>query len=71
VKITGHQSHLVPEIHVHLVAAVRNGLTVEYMPRALRLYKETPKIEDGMLVVPQKLGLEFDPEVLKRYGSTG
>ncbi|MES2562488.1 MAG: mandelate racemase/muconate lactonizing enzyme family protein [Pseudomonadota bacterium] len=63
-------SHLVPEIHVHLVAAVPNGLTVEYMPRALRLYKETPKIEDGMLVVPQKpgLGLEFDPEVLKKYG---
>ena len=63
-------SHLVPEMHVHLVAAVPNGLTVEYMPRSLRLYKETPKIEDGMLVVPQKpgLGLEFDPEVLKRYG---
>jgi L-alanine-DL-glutamate epimerase-like enolase superfamily enzyme len=61
-------SHLVPEIHVHLVAAVPNGLTVEYMPRALRLYKETPKIEDGMLVVPQKpgLGLEFDPEIFKR-----
>ena len=62
-------SHLVPEIHVHLVAAVPNGLTVEYMPRSLRLYKETPKIEDGMLVVPQKpgLGLEFDPEIFKRY----
>ena len=62
-------SHLVPEIHVHLVAAVPNGLTVEYMPRAVRLYKETPKIEDGMLVVPQKpgLGLEFDPEIFKRY----
>ena len=62
-------SHLVPEIHVHLVAAVPNGLTVEYMPRALRLWKETPKIEDGMLVVPQKpgLGLEFDPEIFKRY----
>jgi len=62
-------SHLVPEIHVHLVAAVPNGLTVEYMPRALRLWKETPKIQDGMLVVPQKpgLGLEFDPEIFKRY----
>jgi L-alanine-DL-glutamate epimerase-like enolase superfamily enzyme len=62
-------SHLVPEIHVHLVAAVPNGLTVEYMPRALRLWKETPKIEKGMLVVPQKpgLGLEFDPEVFTRY----
>jgi L-alanine-DL-glutamate epimerase-like enolase superfamily enzyme len=62
-------SHLVPEIHVHLVAAVPNGLTVEYMPRALRLWKETPRIEEGMLVVPQKpgLGLEFDPEIFKRY----
>ena len=66
-------SHLVPEMHVHLVAAVPNGLTVEYMPRSRGLYKETPKIEDGLLVVPQKpgLGLEFDPEVLKRYGNTG
>ncbi|HEX2826004.1 MAG TPA: mandelate racemase/muconate lactonizing enzyme family protein [Burkholderiales bacterium] len=62
-------SHLVPEIHVHLVAAVPNGLTVEYMPRSLRLWKETPKIEDGMLVAPQKpgLGLEFDPEIINRY----
>ena len=66
-------SHLVPEIHVHLVAAIPNGLTVEYMPRSRGLYKETAAIEDGMLVVPQKpgLGLEFDPEILKRYGKTG
>ena len=40
-------SHLVPGDHVHLVAAVPNGLTVEYMPRSPRLCKETPKIEDG------------------------
>src|SRR5439155_25522735 len=38
-------SHLVPEIHVHLVAAIPNGLTVEYMPWTLRLYEETPPIE--------------------------
>ena len=25
-------SHLIPEIHVQLMAAVPNGLTVEYMP---------------------------------------
>ncbi|MBI2365948.1 MAG: mandelate racemase/muconate lactonizing enzyme family protein [Deltaproteobacteria bacterium] len=25
-------SHLIPEIHVHLVSAIPNGLTVEYMP---------------------------------------
>ena len=62
-------SHLIPEIHVQLVAAIPNGLTVEYMPWTLRLFEETPKIEDGQLVVPPKpgLGLRFDREVIKRY----
>ena len=40
-------SHLVPEIQVHTVAAIPNGLTVEYMPWSLRLFEETPAIEDG------------------------
>jgi L-alanine-DL-glutamate epimerase-like enolase superfamily enzyme len=62
-------SHLIPEIHVHLVAAVPNGLTVEYMPWTLRLYEETPAIEGGRLLVPKKpgLGLAFDLAALKRY----
>jgi L-alanine-DL-glutamate epimerase-like enolase superfamily enzyme len=62
-------SHLIPEIHVHLVAAVPNGLTVEYMPWTLRLYEETPALERGQLVVPTKpgLGLAFDAAALKRY----
>ena len=62
-------SHLIPEIHVHLIAAVPNGLTVEYMPWSLRLWEETPKIEDGHLVVPQKpgLGLAFDQKAVKKY----
>jgi L-alanine-DL-glutamate epimerase-like enolase superfamily enzyme len=62
-------SHLVPEIHVHLVAAVPNGLTVEYMPWTLRLFEETPAIEGGQLVVPKRpgLGLAFDQAAIKRY----
>jgi L-alanine-DL-glutamate epimerase-like enolase superfamily enzyme len=62
-------SHLVPELHVHLVAAIPNGLTVEYMPWTLRLFEETPALEQGQLVVPDKpgLGLAFDATVLKRY----
>src|SRR5262249_32635600 len=40
-------SHLVPEMHVHLVAAIPNGLTVEYMPWTLKLFEETPAIENG------------------------
>jgi L-talarate/galactarate dehydratase len=62
-------SHLVPEIHVHLVAAIPNGLTVEYMPWTLALYERTPPIERGQLVVPTKpgLGLAFDQAAMKRY----
>jgi L-alanine-DL-glutamate epimerase-like enolase superfamily enzyme len=62
-------SHLVPEIHVHLVAAIPNGLTVEYMPWTLRLFEETPALDRGHLAVPTKpgLGLAFDQAALKRY----
>lgn len=62
-------SHLVPEIHVHLIAAIPNGLTVEYMPWSLCLFEETPKIENGQIVVPSKpgLGLAFDQAAIKRY----
>ena len=62
-------SHLIPEIHVHLIAAVPNGLTVEYMPWSLRLFEETPALEQGMLVVPPRpgLGLAFDTKAIARY----
>ena len=62
-------SHLVPEIHVHLIAAIPNGLTVEFMPWTLRLWQETPQPQDGHLVVPQKpgIGLEFDRAAIERY----
>ena len=60
-------SHLAPEIHVHLVSAIPNGLTVEYMPWSSRLFREVPQPKDGQLIVPQQpgLGLEFDPKVVK------
>jgi L-alanine-DL-glutamate epimerase-like enolase superfamily enzyme len=62
-------SHLIPEIHVQLISAIPNGLTVEYMPRLYRLFEETPAIEDGKIVVPTRpgLGLTFDQDALKRY----
>jgi len=62
-------SHLIPEIHVQLIAAIPNGLTVEYMPWTLRLFEETPVLEDGMLVVPTRpgLGLAFDRKAIDRY----
>jgi L-alanine-DL-glutamate epimerase-like enolase superfamily enzyme len=62
-------SHLVPEVHVQLVAAVPNGLTVEYMPWTLRLFEETPELVDGDIVVPDKpgLGLKFSEAAIRDY----
>ena len=64
-------SHLVPEIHVHLIAAIPNGLTVEYMPWTFRIFEEVPVPEKGELAVPRKpgLGLKFDEAALKRYAA--
>jgi len=61
-------SHLFPEIHVHLISAIPNGLTVEYMPWSFRLFEEVPVPVNGELVVPSKpgLGLEFS-RALKDY----
>src|SRR6266852_1982618 len=62
-------SHGVPEIHVHLVGAVPNGLTVEYMPRLFPLWRAVPQPVDGMLAMPTApgLGLEFDQAAIDRY----
>lgn len=61
-------SHLLPEIHVHLISAIPNGLTVEYMPWSFRLFEEVPVPVNGELVVPAKpgLGLEFSRDI-QRY----
>jgi len=65
-------SHLIPEIHVQLVAAVPNGLTVEYMPWTLRLFEDTPAIVDGQMVVPDRpgLGLSFSQDAIRQYQVT-
>ncbi len=62
-------SHVLPEIDVHLISAVPNGLTVEYMPWSFRLFEEVPVPVNGVLAVPTKpgLGLVFDRDAIKRY----
>jgi L-talarate/galactarate dehydratase len=62
-------SHVMPEMLVHVIAACPNGLTVEYMPWMLKLYEETPAIEDGQLVLPTRpgLGLKFDEKVIAKF----
>jgi L-alanine-DL-glutamate epimerase-like enolase superfamily enzyme len=64
-------SHLYPEISVHLVCAVPNGLTIENMPWSNRLFQEVPKPVQGQFAVPAKpgLGLAFDEQTCARYAA--
>jgi L-talarate/galactarate dehydratase len=62
-------SHLIPEVHVHLIGAIPNGLTVEYMPWLMPLFEEVPLQQNGELAMPTKpgLGLEFNKANIERY----
>ena len=58
-------SHLIPEIHVHLIAAVPNGEIVEYMPWTRALFVDPPLPDQGIMTVPRApgLGLSFTREL--------
>jgi L-talarate/galactarate dehydratase len=62
-------SHLIPEVHVHLIGAIPHGLTVEYMPWLTRLFEEVPQPVKGELAMPSApgLGLKLDRAALKRF----
>jgi L-alanine-DL-glutamate epimerase-like enolase superfamily enzyme len=62
-------SHLIPEVHVHLIGAIPNGLTVEYMPWLMHLFEEVPQLQNGELAMPTApgLGLKFDQAAIGRY----
>src|SRR6266478_1904623 len=64
-------SHVIPEIHCHLVAAVPNGLTVEYMGWMLRLFEGTAALDKGELVLSDRpgLGLAFREDTISRFGA--
>lgn len=64
-------SHLLPEIHVHLVAAAPNATVVEYMPWTWRLFEDPPKPVNGFIQVPAKpgLGLSFAPDLFTKYAA--
>jgi L-alanine-DL-glutamate epimerase-like enolase superfamily enzyme len=63
--------HVVPEIQVHLLAAVPNGHLVEYVPRSAGILASMPRLENGDLVAPQSpgLGLELDESAVRRHGA--
>lgn len=61
--------HVVPEIHVHLLAAIPNGHLVEYVPRSAGILRSMPRLERGELVAPSApgLGLEVDDAAVQRH----
>lgn len=63
-------SHLLPEIHVHLVAAAPSATLVEYMPWTWRLFEDPPIPVNGEMTVPTGpgLGLKFAPDLIRQYG---
>jgi len=64
--------HVVPEVHVHLVAAVPNGMLAEYVPRSARILRNMPVPERGELAVPDApgLGIALDEEAVSRFRVT-
>jgi L-alanine-DL-glutamate epimerase-like enolase superfamily enzyme len=64
-------SHVIPEFHCQLIAAVPNGLTVEYMGWMLKLFAETPSVEKGEMILTDKpgFGIEFDKEAVARFAA--
>jgi L-alanine-DL-glutamate epimerase-like enolase superfamily enzyme len=66
VRVCGH---VIPEVHVHLLAAVPNGYLAEYVPRSERILEAMPTIKDGKLVAPDRpgLGLALDQEAVRRF----
>ena len=62
-------NHLFHDFSLHLVAAVPNGLIVEYMPWWDVIYQTPRQVKDGYMEIDPVpgLGLELDPEALKKY----
>jgi L-alanine-DL-glutamate epimerase-like enolase superfamily enzyme len=62
------------DVHVHLVSAIPNGLTVEYYrgstdPMWGTMFKETLMVEDGHVSPPDRpgIGIELNEEALEPY----
>jgi L-alanine-DL-glutamate epimerase-like enolase superfamily enzyme len=62
-------SHLIPEVHVHLMAAIPNGHLLEYMPWTRRLFEDPPLPVKGVMAVPREpgLGLTFTRAINDRF----
>ena len=62
-------SHCFHDFSAHVIAAIPNGLIVEYMPWWDVIYEEPPQVVDGCFRISDKpgLGLELNLEAMKKY----
>jgi L-alanine-DL-glutamate epimerase-like enolase superfamily enzyme len=62
-------SHCVHDLSAHVIAAIPNGLIVEYMPWWDVIYKDPPQVKEGCFWIEDKpgIGLELDPKAIKKY----
>ncbi len=61
--------HLFPELNVHLLASIPNGIWAEQMGLLDDVFVSLPKIANGMITAPEAPGhgLAFRPEVLRDF----
>ncbi|MEI6159343.1 MAG: mandelate racemase/muconate lactonizing enzyme family protein [Roseococcus sp.] len=61
--------HLFPELNVHLLASIPNGIWAEQMGLLDDLWVKQPEITNGMIIAPEEPGhgLAFKPEVLRDF----
>src|SRR3954454_16166411 len=61
--------HLFPELNVHLLASIPNGIWAENMGLLDDVWVDPPVYEDGHIIAPERPGhgLAFKPEVLPDF----
>jgi L-alanine-DL-glutamate epimerase-like enolase superfamily enzyme len=59
--------HLFPELNVHLLASIPNGIWIEEMGISADRWVEPVPIVNGMITAPERPGhsLAFKPEILR------
>jgi len=62
--------HLFPELNVHLLASIPNGIWAEQMGLLDDLWVDPPQIADGYITAPERAGhgLRFKEEVRREFG---
>jgi L-alanine-DL-glutamate epimerase-like enolase superfamily enzyme len=64
--------HFLPELHIHLVAAVKSATYIEHFPLIDDLLSETISVSDGFAIPPDRPGhgMCWNPDALERYTSS-